>query len=316
MVYVFGPVPSRRLGLSLGIDLIPAKTCTFDCLYCQVGRTTYKTVETRPYVPIQAVLAELKQTLEKKRPDTITLAGSGEPTLHSQIDQVISSIREMTDTRIAILTNGSLLWKEEVWSRVLGAHILMPTLTTACPETYSAIHRPHAHLKLDMIIDGYKRLRQTYQGMVFLEVVLLAGFNDSEKEIEKLEKVLKPISPDRIQINTVVRPPADSMAKALDRKRLEEIKNFLGPKAEIIAQAPIKKREEQSERMAAEVLEMIKRRPLKSVDVANALNISLHETEGLVKGLMIKGAIRRQDYSGEEYYIRAEGAREKEESKS
>ncbi|MFH0845001.1 MAG: radical SAM protein [Pseudomonadota bacterium] len=303
MVYIFGPVPSRRLGLSLGVDLIPAKTCTYDCLYCQVGRTTCKTVETGPYVPIQDVLNELERKLEQKKPDTVTLAGSGEPTLHSRIDRVISFIKDRTDTKIAVLTNGSLLWKEEVRSRVSGAHILMPTLTTAFPETYSAIHRPHADLKLNMIIEGYKRLRQTYRGLLFLEVVLLAGYNDSEREIEELRRVINPISPDRIQLNTVVRPPADSMAKALDSERLEEIKNLLGPRAEIIAEAPFKKREGQSEYLATTVLEMAKRRPLRAVDVANALNIGLDETEGLIKGLLIKGAISRQEHSGEVYYL-------------
>ncbi|MFH1480040.1 MAG: radical SAM protein [Pseudomonadota bacterium] len=303
MVYIFGPVPSRRLGLSLGVDLIPAKTCTYDCLYCQVGRTTCKTVETGPYVPIQDVLNELERKLEQKKPDTVTLAGSGEPTLHSRIDRVISFIKDRTDTKIAVLTNGSLLWKEEVRSRVSGAHILMPTLTTAFPETYSAIHRPHADLKLNMIIEGYKRLRQTYRGLLFLEVVLLAGYNDSEREIEELRRVINPISPDRIQLNTVVRPPADSMAKALDSERLEEIKNLLGPRAEIIAEAPFKKREGQSEYLATTVLEMAKRRPLRAVDVANALNIGLDETEGLIKGLLIKGAVSRQEHSGEVYYL-------------
>ena len=303
MVYIFGPVPSRRLGLSLGVDLIPAKTCTYDCLYCQVGRTTCKTVDARPYVPIQDVLNELEGKLDQKRPDTVTLAGSGEPTLHSRIDRVISFIKDRTDTKIAILTNGSLLWKEEVRSRVSGAHILMPTLTTAFPETFTAIHRPHANLKLNMIIEGYKRLRQTYRGLLFLEVVLLAGYNDSEREIEGLRRVINPISPDRIQLNTVVRPPADSMAKALDRKRLEEIKDLLGPRAEIIAEAPFKKREGQSEYLVTTVLEMAKRRPLRAVDVANALNIGLDETEGLIKGLLIKGAISRQEHSGEVYYL-------------
>ncbi|MFH1349692.1 MAG: radical SAM protein [Pseudomonadota bacterium] len=304
MTNVFGPVPSRRLGLSLGVDLVPAKTCTYDCLYCQVGRTTCKTVETRPYVPIQDVLNELEQKLEKIRPDTITLAGSGEPTLHSQIDRVISFIKDITDTRIAILTNGSLLWKEEVRHRVSGAHILLPTLTTAFPGTYSTIHRPHTDLNLDMIIEGYKRLRQTYKGLLFLEVVLLTGFNDSEREIEELKGVIEQISPEKIQLNTVVRPPADSIAKALDRERLEEIKNFLGPKAEVVAEVPfLIKREGQSEPLATAVLEMAKRRPLRAVDVANALNISLDETDGLIKGLLIKGSISKREHSGEVYYL-------------
>ena len=156
MSYVFGPVPSRRLGLSLGVDLIPPKTCTFDCLYCQVGRTLCKTLDEKSYVPVRDVIVEIKKNLLKSDPDVITLAGSGEPTLHSEIDQVIDSIKEMTDIKVAVLTNGSLLWRKEVRSRVLMADIIMPTLSSAIDHTFRRIHRPHGELDLGSIIDGLK----------------------------------------------------------------------------------------------------------------------------------------------------------------
>ncbi|MGD8230015.1 MAG: radical SAM protein, partial [Desulfobacteraceae bacterium] len=130
MTYVFGPVPSRRLGLSLGVDLIPAKTCTYDCLYCQVGRTTQKTIQTDAFVPVQEVIDELKKRLEILTPDAVTLSGSGEPTLHAKIDQVITAIKGITDAKVAILTNGSLLGQGVVRRRVTGADIILPTLTT------------------------------------------------------------------------------------------------------------------------------------------------------------------------------------------
>ncbi|MCP4669527.1 MAG: radical SAM protein, partial [Deltaproteobacteria bacterium] len=140
MSHVFGPVPSRRLGLSLGIDLIPAKTCTFDCLYCQVGRTTRRTLEPRPFVPVGDVAEEVEKRLQKTVPDVITLAGSGEPTLHSRIDHVIAAIKEMTKTKVAVLTNGSLFWREDVRKRVLGADVIMPTLSSAFSHTFRIIH--------------------------------------------------------------------------------------------------------------------------------------------------------------------------------
>jgi len=303
MPYIFGPVPSRRLGLSLGIDLIPPKTCTYDCLYCQVGRTTRKTAEDEFFVPVQEVFKELRQRLEKITPDTITLSGSGEPTLHPEIDKVIAFINSITDIKTAILTNGSLLWKEEVMRRVLGAHTIMPTLSTVYEETFRAIHRPLSELNLSMIIEGLIKLREAYQGNLWLEVVLLAGFNDSEKEIVGLKRVIELISPDKIQLNTVVRPPADSMALSLDRQRLEDIKNFFGEKAEVIADIPPKGKEGQYDSLSTTILEMARRRPLKALDIVNVLDMPIGEVERLLKGLMIKGSLRQREHSGEVYYI-------------
>ncbi len=303
MAYVFGPVPSRRLGLSLGIDLIPVKTCTYDCLYCQVGRTTEKTVQTNSFVPIHKVLDELKKRLEIFTPDAITLSGSGEPTLYSEIDQVIASIRRITDTKIAILTNGSLFWREEVRRRVSGADIIMPTLTTAFEETFKTIHRPHPELSLNMIIEGLRRLRKTYNGQLFLEVFLLAGFNDSDKELEGLKRVINLISPERIQLNTVVRPPADPRAVSLDRKRLEEIRDFFGEKAEIMAEARLRQKKGHYDSLMDSILEMARRRPLRAVDVASVFDMPLGEVEGLIEGLKVKGALRQQEHSGEVYYL-------------
>ena len=228
MGYVFGPVPSRRLGLSLGVDLIPPKTCTYDCLYCQVGRTTLKTAEPKVFAPAGDVVDEMRRKLPALSPDVITLAGSGEPTLHSEMGSIISSIRDMTDTDIVVLTNGSLLWRKDVMEKVLKADIVMPTLTSAFEKTFQKIHRPHPDLKLEVVIQGMKDFRQHFDGRFLLEVVLLAGINDSERELEALKEAVEEMSPDRIQLNTVVRPPSDSRAIALDSQRLEDIKMLFG----------------------------------------------------------------------------------------
>ena len=302
MSYVFGPVPSRRLGLSLGVDLIPFKTCTYDCLYCQLGRTTHKTVETERFVPTEEVFEELEERLAVFTPDVITLSGSGEPTLCSEIDMVIAFIKTITDTKIAVLTNGSLFWREEVRRRVCVADIIMPTLTTAFEETFMAIHRSHSGVNLNMIIEGLKRFRQVYQRHLFLEVVLLAGFNDSAKELEGLKRVIDQISPDKIQLNTVVRPSSDHRAISLDKKRLEEIQNFFGEKAEIIAEAPLRHKRRRDDALGATVLEMARRRPLRAVDVAKVFSMSVEEVEDLMKSLEIKGVLHRQEHSGEVYY--------------
>ena len=304
MAHVFGPVPSRRLGLSLGVDLIPLKTCTYNCLYCQVGKTTRQSLKIESFVPVTEVLEELGKKLEICSPDAITFSGSGEPTLSSDIDRVISFVKERTDTKTVILTNGSLLWREDVRHRISGADIIMPTLTTAFEETFRLIHEPHADLDLNTILEGLKSLRRTYKGNLFLEVILLAGFNDSEKELEGLERMIDLISPDKIQLNTVVRPPSDPRAISLDTKRLEEIKSLFGERAEIIAQTPLKHARGEEDTVNTTILEMAKRRPVRARDVANVCDIPLEEADSLIKGLVVKGELRQQEHEGEVYYMK------------
>ena len=303
MNYVFGPVPSRRLGLSLGVDLIPAKTCSYDCLYCQVGRTTQKTIQTRAFVPLRKVLDELTKRLEIITPDTITLSGSGEPTLYSEIGKLIASIKRITATKIAILTNGSLFWQEEVRQRVCGADIIMPTLTTAFEETFRIIHRSQPELSLEIIIEGLRRLRQTYTGQIFLEVFLLAGINDTEKELEGLKEVIEVICPDKIQLNTVVRPPTDARALSLDMESLERIKETFGEKAEVVAEVPSKQKVAQYDSLTAAVLEIARRRPVRVIDLAQVLDVGLSDVERMIRGLMLKGRIGEQEHAGEIYYV-------------
>lgn len=303
MSYIFGPVPSRRLGLSLGVDLIPHKTCTFDCLYCEVGRTTNKTITGSPLAPVDEILKQLDKRLTECTPHVITLAGSGEPTLHSEIDRIISGIRELTDTRIVILTNGSLFWDDAVRKRVKGANLIMPTLSSAVSSTFQTIHRPHGNLTLDRIVGGLKRLRMDFDGLIYLEVILLSGINDTDEEVRALKPLIQEIQPDKIQLNTVVRPPADSCAKALEGKRLEEIKLFLGERAEIVVDIGAEKGTVAPDTKGKGLLEMVRRRPLRAKDMASSLGLSIDEVESVVKGLLIKGYLRRQDHSGEIFYM-------------
>jgi len=302
MTYIFGPVPSRRLGLSLGIDLIPPKTCTYDCLYCQVGRTTCLTAEPDMFVPTGDVIEELRDVIEKTHPDTVTLAGSGEPTLHSEIDRIISLVKDVTDTRVALLTNGALLWRKEVRDRVLGADIIMPTLTTVFEETFRKIHRPHRGLGLPSIIGGLKKLREEYGGIVLIEIVLLSGINDNMKELEGIKEVMQDISPDKIQLNTVVRPPSDPRAMPLNMEQMEKIRDFFGKKAEIIASVSADKKAGEYGPNLKTIVEMARRRPVTEADIAGVLNISREESERVLKGLLLKGDIKKQEHEGEVYY--------------
>jgi len=300
--YIFGPVPSRRLGLSLGVDLIPPKTCSYDCLYCQIGKTTCKAIEPSAYVPVEAVIAELDETLAKVQPDYVTFSGSGEPTLHAGLGQLIAYVKERTRAKVAVLTNGSLLYRPEVRERLLQADMVMPTLSTVREETYRAIHQPHEHLNVAGLLSGLKSLRKTFRGQLFIEVMLLAGFNDRDEEIEALRQGVLEIAPDRVQLNTVVRPPANAKAIPLDRKKLEYIKRVFGECAEIIATAPIKEKQHFQGTLSAAVLEMARRRPVTVEDVAGALDAPLLEVDKTVKALVHNGKLRLQTHMGKDYY--------------
>jgi wyosine [tRNA(Phe)-imidazoG37] synthetase (radical SAM superfamily) len=302
MSHIFGPVPTRRLGLSLGVDLIPSKTCTYNCIYCEVGRTTCHTMDVDSFIPLDEIAKELDIALEKNRPDTITLAGSGEPTLNSSIDEIIKVIRKKTDTKIALLTNGSLLWKEDVLRKVLSVDIILPTLSTVFDETFTAIHRPCSGLNTTTLIKGLRDLKKSYRGAIFLEVILLSGLNDSDKEIEGLNQVITEISPDKIQLNTVIRPPFDKRAKPVNALRMDQIRNFFGGRAEIVAYAHHEKNTVKHDSGWVSVVEMARRRPVRLSDIATALHSSTEDTESLVKELLLKGKIVEQEHEGETFY--------------
>jgi wyosine [tRNA(Phe)-imidazoG37] synthetase (radical SAM superfamily) len=290
------------LGLSLGVDLIPPKTCSYDCLYCQIGKTTCKAIEPASYVPVEAVMAELDETLAKVKPDYVTFSGSGEPTLHAELGRLIAHVKEKSGAKVAVLTNGSLLCRPKVRERLLKADMVMPTLSTVKEKTFRAIHQPHDDLNVVNHVEGLRSLRRIFRGQLFIEVMLLAGFNDKEEEIEALRQTILEIAPDRVQLNTVVRPPADAKAIPLDMKKLEVIKKVFGKRAEIIATPRIKDVHPFKGTLSAAVLDMAKRRPVTAEDVAGVLDTSLHDVEETVALLVNKGELRKQTHLGKDYY--------------
>jgi wyosine [tRNA(Phe)-imidazoG37] synthetase (radical SAM superfamily) len=205
---IFGPVPSRRLGRSLGIDLVPLKTCTFNCIYCQLGPTACQTLDRKAYVPGRQVIGELEEKLSSLSPppDYITFSGSGEPTLNSEIGWVIREINRLTKIPIAVLTNGSLLHLETVRNALQYADLVIPSLDAASPQLFKFINRPHHSLRFSQILGGLKDFRREFGGQVWLEVMLCSGINDDPKEIRRLRETVDQIGPDRIQLNTVIRP--------------------------------------------------------------------------------------------------------------
>jgi wyosine [tRNA(Phe)-imidazoG37] synthetase (radical SAM superfamily)/predicted Fe-Mo cluster-binding NifX family protein len=220
--YVFGPVPSRRLGRSLGVDLVPFKTCTYDCVYCQLGHTTFKTAQRRAWVPVHKVLAEVRAALGSE-PEWITLAGSGEPTLHCGLGAVIKGIKQLTSTPVAVLTNGSLFWQPQVRDDLAAADLVMPSLDAPDAALFRRVNRPHHAIGFGRMVDGLGRFRRKFRGLYWLEVFLLDGVTSSDADVERLAALADGIAPDLVQLNTVARPPAEPTAAGVPAQTLERL---------------------------------------------------------------------------------------------
>jgi wyosine [tRNA(Phe)-imidazoG37] synthetase (radical SAM superfamily) len=284
--HVFGPVPSRRLGRSLGVDLIPFKACTFDCLYCQLGPTGQTTIEPQDSVNADEVIEELKSKLTS-RPDYITLSGSGEPTLYAGIGELIDRIHRMTTIPIAVITNGSLLWKSDVRKALINADLVVPSLDAGDQPAYERVNRPSADVSFSRLVDGLITFRHEYNRQYWLEVLLLAGITDSDAEVAKIAAVAKQIAPDRIQLNTCIRPPADSSARMVDKARLEQLAGMFTPVAEVIADYSHDINESSVRTDMQTILDMLTRRPCSVDDIATGLGVSAQSVvktmEDLVK---------------------------------
>src|SRR5208337_1935657 len=223
--HLFGPVPSRRLGRSLGVDLIPRKTCPFDCIYCEVGPTSHQT-ETRFEYEAEAMVAELRAYLEGSSPelDFITLAGSGEPTLNLGLGGIIRRLKELTAIPVAVLTNGALLYLPEVRRELQAADLVLPSLDAARDQAFQAVNRPLPGYPLSRLLQAFRR---EYPGPIWLEVLLLKGLNDSPEDLEALRRALPTLAPDKVQLNTAVRPGLRSQARPLSLEALAAIASGL-----------------------------------------------------------------------------------------
>jgi wyosine [tRNA(Phe)-imidazoG37] synthetase (radical SAM superfamily) len=314
--YVFGPVPSRRLGRSLGVDIVPRKVCTLDCVYCQVGRTTELTVERGDFVPVEAVLADLQAALVRgPRPDYVTISGSGEPTLNVRLGEIIAGVRKITDVPVAIITNGTLLGEADVRRDCAGADLVAPSLDAGDEATYQRINRPTRGLTLAGLVDGLAAFRREFAGKYWLEVFVVAGVNDSPEQVAKMRGLIERINPDRVQVNTATRPTAEAEVGAVPAARLAEIARELGLKAEVIAEFkakaapspyPLPSRE-RGEEAAAEispeaVLALILRRPVTAEDIAAGLGAASGEVARVVAALGAAGRITVNHRGGKIYY--------------
>jgi len=238
MRHIYGPIKSRRLGNSLGVDLVPYKFCCFDCIYCQLKKTAVLTLKRKEYVKSQEIVSELEYFLKQKPPeqkiDFITISGSGEPLLNSKINQIIDSIKEITPIPVALITNSALFIEPKVRNEVLNCDLILPSLDAVTQDVFEKIDRPHKDLKINDIIKGLIALRKDFKNKIWLEIMLVKGINDDSHYIEKFKNVLSKIKPDKIHLNTVSRPPSEIWVRSPSLQRLKKIKLILGKNCELI----------------------------------------------------------------------------------
>ena len=302
--YLYGPVPSRRLGRSLGVDLVPHKICTYDCVYCQIGKTTQKTWVRKEYIPAEEVLGEVKAFLRDQgiSADYLSLGGSGEPTLHSRIRSVIEGIKKMTSTPVAVITNGSLLYDEEVQQDLLRADVVLPSMDAVSPDVFSKINRPQESFSAEKVIRGLIDFRKIYQGQIWLEILFCKGLNDGRDELQKMKEAVEEIHPDLIHLNTVVRPPSEGWAGPLNQEELEEIKVFFGERASVITEFDRHLTSVPQDDLREEILTILKRRPLSSTDLSRRMGIPAGELDPSIISLVNEGRIRVRLLGDSVYY--------------
>lgn len=304
--YIYGPVPSRRLGRSLGVDLVPYKTCSYDCIYCQLGRTTLKTAERGPYVATADIMVELGRRLsEPDRPDTITLAGSGEPTLNSNIGEIIKKIKEMTDVPVAVLTNGSLLWMDEVQTDLMAADLIIPSLDIGDARLFEYVNRPVSSISFNRMLDGLRSFTRIFQGDVWLEILLLEGVTAIPSEVKKIAELIQGINVTRIQLNTAIRPSAEDYVFSVPVDRLIELGALISGPVEIIRSFSAKETRlpANNETLVSAVVALLRRRPCTMTDVAEGLGIHVMETVKLIDRLMKDRLIKSVTANGSVYFV-------------
>jgi wyosine [tRNA(Phe)-imidazoG37] synthetase (radical SAM superfamily) len=313
--FVYGPVPSRRLGLSLGINITPFKTCTLDCVYCQCGRTTRKTLERRSFFPVDDILAAVRSAVRPSLlvpgptpPNFLTFSGEGEPTLNKDIGRIIRRLKREFSIPVAVITNSTLMPDPQVRRDLYAADLVVPSLDAADQRTFARVDRCHRDLRVADIIEGLRLFRRYYRGRMWLEIMLVRGVNDSVDHVVALRKAAFEIQPDRVQLNTVVRPPAEKSAKPMSHDDLEQIQCLFGPNTDVVetsaspsVQAEVPKRRFRG-RPDAAIAATVANRPVTRADLAGALGIAPRVLDPALRRLLRTQRIRQVDFWGKTFY--------------
>ena len=298
--HIFGPVMSRRLGRSLGIDLLPFKTCSYNCVYCECGATTHLTTKRAEFFPTEEVISQLDEVLSHGPAlDYITFAGSGEPTLSLSLGDVITYLKtNYPQYKVAVLTNGSLVDNKEVVADLSGADLVIPTLTSASQETFERIHRPYPGLLTKTIISDILEFQKEFQGEIWLEIFLIPDMNTTAEELESLREVIHMIRPARIQLNTLDRPAVEDWVTALDPNELENIRKYFAELKIPVDVAGVCCKQPDvyiaGESTHAQILKTLQIRPCTVEDLASMIGLHHHEVAKYLSGLLEEGTIHVQ----------------------
>ena len=308
----YGPVLSRRFGYSLGVDIIPYKICSYDCIYCQLGKTTKKTVERKSYIRISR--EEFKDSFlsaisRKKKTDYVTFSGSGEPTLNLDIGMMIREVKMMTDIPVAVLTNGSLLSRQDVIEDIKDADLIKVSLDAPDQLVLQKINRPHPDIRFADLSRGLELLFNRFSGRVWLEIMLVRGINDSleaayeyEAFINNLQNGCNSGCLEKVHLNTPVRPAESSSIHIPDHKRLLEFKNIIGSKTEIIKELDADLEEKKEKLLIGDIIDLARRRPVTAMDISTSLKANPNEVIKSLKILLAREKIRSKEYNGKKYY--------------
>lgn len=300
--HLFGPLMSRRFGRSLGIDLCPMKTCSYDCIFCQLGRTKEKTIKREEFFPLEAICNEIAHWLQTDgHAEYITLAGSGEPTLYSRFGELIDFIHSKTDIPVLLLSNGSLFWQREVREAASKVDVVKLSMSVWNQDLFEKINRPFQKVTFERMIDGEIKFRTEFKGKLILEVFLLAGINAITTDVRRIAKFTNQIRPETIHLNTVTRPPAESFACSVDKEKIERFSVIFTPSAEIPAEvsgsALLNKNIDEEK-----IFDLIRRRPVTLKQLADTFGAHPNEIAKITGKFLRASKIIIGNEHGENYF--------------
>lgn len=318
MNFIFGPVISRRLGRSLGIDLFANKICNLNCIYCELGVTSIPVSQRGNYSDTQAIIEEINSFCADAHRmtdvDVLTVTAKGEPTLHLGLGEILRHIKQQTDKQVAVLTNGTTLMDDNIRQELTVADIVIPSLDSARMETFLRIDRPCPGIDLQRVIQGLTLFSHEYPGKLWLEILLAQGINDTQEDVKALVSAIKPMRLDRIQLNTVVRPPAEFFARPVTVEQLLKIADILQNNLAIPVDLPFVPTAPNTqsslpvtpettntlgaaENLTDQIVEMLKRRPCTAADIDQTFHLgSLDKVEQLLEPMLHAGVVRKQEH--------------------
>ena len=295
-MFAYGPVPSRRLGKSIGVSPIPAKTCSYSCIYCQLGRTNHLQVKRESFFQKEDIFTDIKETIKNGTADYITFVGDGEPTLCKDLGWLIDKCKKEFDIPIAVITNGSLLFQADVRKDLQNADVVMPTIDAGTEEIFKKINRSHTKITFDKMINGIIDFRKEFNGEIWAEVMLVKDVNDSEKALKEIKLQLDKINPDKIYITTPVRPPAEKWVFPPESEKILQAQTILNNTFNIVDREEGNFGVANFKNASDAIYEISSRHPLReeqAIEIENKFS-----EEGILKKMLNSGELTKYKYQG------------------